>query len=229
MSREAFLRRVRAAVESGRAYRVHPCDEAASRAGYVGAGDDLCARLAAEVGAAGGTAHEVDDLAAARRTLVDLLRRHNAHSALCWRHELLARLGLDELLASLSIERLDYDGLCQLEEPHRRERVLAADVGITSVDFAIAETGTLAMLSRPGQERLASLAPPLHVAVVESRQVIADLLDLFAALDVAGPDALPSNLTLITGPSKTGDIELELTTGVHGPGQWHVVIARRGD
>ena len=61
------------------------------------------------------------------------------------------------------------------------------------------------------------------MAVIEARQIVADLFALFSRYE---HEELPSNLTLITGPSKTGDIELELTTGVHGPGQWHVIIVR---
>jgi L-lactate utilization protein LutC len=101
---------------------------------------------------------------------------------------------------------------------------MAADVGITSVDFAIAETGTLVVCSKMGQERLASLAPPVQIAIVERSQIVPDLMDVF---DGFGADAvnLPSNLVLITGPSKTGDIELQLTTGVHGPGHVHVLVA----
>ena len=106
---------------------------------------------------------------------------------------------------------------------------------------AIAETGTLMVCSRPGQERVASLLPPYHVAIVERRQIVPDLIDAFAMLqqeqmtdvqvpmtnEIRNPQSairnLPSNVTLITGPSKTGDIELQLTTGVHGPGKWRVI------
>ena len=82
------------------------------------------------------------------------------------------------------------------------------------------------MASAPGSERLASLLPPVHVAVIEAAQILPDLFDLFARLQISGHPEMPSNLTLITGPSKTGDIELRLTTGVHGPGEWHVIIIR---
>jgi L-lactate dehydrogenase complex protein LldG len=82
------------------------------------------------------------------------------------------------------------------------------------------------MCSAPGHERMASLVPPAHVAIVEASQIVPDLLDAFAELEKRGVDNLPSNITLITGPSKTGDIELQLTTGVHGPGHWHVVVIR---
>ena len=92
------------------------------------------------------------------------------------------------------------------------------------MDFAVAETGTLAVSAQIGRERLTSLAPPIHIAIVERSQIVPDLFDLFQKLADRGLANLPSNLSCITGPSKTGDIELELTTGIHGPGTWIVVI-----
>ena len=100
-----------------------------------------------------------------------------------------------------------------------RESFFAADVGISGVDHLLAETGSLVVLSRPDQPRSLSLLPPVHIVVAEVGQIVPDLFDLFARLD-----GLPSCLTLITGPSKTGDIELRLVTGVHGPGEVHVVL-----
>jgi L-lactate dehydrogenase complex protein LldG len=115
--------------------------------------------------------------------------------------------------------------------------VFRADVGITGADYAVAESGTIAVFSNPRQPRLASLAPPVHIALIDASQILRTLFDLFDALadkpgclpgettnDRAAGGTLPSNLTLITGPSKTGDIELRLTTGVHGPGHLHVVV-----
>jgi L-lactate utilization protein LutC len=224
MSRETFLARVRQAAHAGRLYRVHAGDEATTDVGYIGAGDDPVARMASEVAAVGGFAHVVEDLATARDTLAAIIRDRQARSALCWQHALLERLQLGELLASLGVERLTHDGLAALPQPQQRAAMLAADIGITSATYAIAETGTLAMASAPGSERLASLLPPVHVAVIEAAQVLPDLFDLFARLQGAGVEHMASNLTLITGPSKTGDIELKLTTGVHGPGAWHVII-----
>ena len=103
--------------------------------------------------------------------------------------------------------------------------MLGVDVCISSVSYAIAETGTLAVMSQPGQERGGSLLGPVHLAVVETSQILPDLFDLFEKLGQR-KEGMPSNLTLITGPSKTGDIELELTTGVHGPGVWYVLIIK---
>ncbi len=224
MTREAFLERVRQATQAGRAYRVAPQGEVTPTTGYVGGGDDVCASFAAEANAVGGQARVVADFDAARLLLSEWLQEKRPASALVWRHDLLAKLRLGELLAELGIAQLDYETLSAMPREARRTTTFAADVGITTADFAIAETGTLAVFARPGQERLASLSPPCHIAVVERRQILPDLFDLFAKLDEAGHDELPSNLTLITGPSKTGDIELQLTTGVHGPGDWRVIV-----
>jgi len=225
MSRETFLERVRQAAQAGRAYRVH-LEEIPANTGYVGGGEDLCRRMADEINEVGGTAHPVDNLAEARQTLNDLLKQYQVKSALCWQHPLLDKLQLADLLAEKKIIPLCYDQLANLEPDEQRKQMLSADIGITSADYAIAETGSLVVCSEPGRERLASLLPPVHVAIIEFDQILPDLFDLIEKLSDAGVDSLPSNLTIITGPSKTGDIELELTTGVHGPGQWHVIVIR---
>lgn len=223
MSRETFLARVKAAAAAGRAHRVHLREHLSERVGPGGAGGDLVERLLQEVDAVGGRAHHAADLDEARRCLEQLLAQYAPRTALCWRHALLDRMGLKEVLNARNISRLDYDGLSPQEQAAQRTQMFQADVGISSVTAAIAETGTLALFSRPGQERLASLLPPVHIAVVEAAQIVSDLFDFFASLQAGEPEQLPSNCTLITGPSKTGDIELTLTTGVHGPGKWHVI------
>jgi L-lactate dehydrogenase complex protein LldG len=221
-ARDAFLATVRQAAIQGRQYRVH-LHPVAEGVGYLGAEGDLCERFAAEVNAVGGETFVVADLAAAGRQLHTLLAEAGARSAVCWKHEVLDRLGLAELLAAPGVTLYDYDQLAALPADERRVRLLACDVGITSCDWAIAETGSLVMCSRPGQERLASLIAPMHIAIALRRQIVPDLIDVFRQLNV---QSLPSNITLITGPSKTGDIELQLTTGVHGPGKWRVIVVR---
>ena len=223
--RESFLARVRQAVEQGCQYRVHlkPVPEGI---GYLGADGDVCARFAAEVNAVGGQALIVNSLEKAAQQLRLLLTEAAARSAVCWQHDVLKRLRLSELLAEQNVRCIDYDQLTQLPPNQQRQRCLDCDVGITSCDWAIAETGTLVMRSLPGQERLASLIAPRHIAIVERTQIVPDLIDATNNLAAAGPDDMPSNVTLITGPSKTGDIELQLTTGVHGPGKWHVIVVQ---
>ena len=223
MSREIFLARVRQAAEAGRAYRVH-LHPVPPEIGYVGADGDLCDKMLAEVDAVGGKAYRVPDLLAARELLAQLLDEAGAKSALCWEHDVLTRMGLAEFLASRGVVRHSYETLSRQDFSAQRAAMLAADICISSVDCAIAETGTLLVCSRPGQERVASLVPLMHVAIVERQQIVPDLLDAFAMLHDRGLENLPSNITLITGPSKTGDIELQLTTGVHGPKHWRVIL-----
>jgi L-lactate utilization protein LutC len=228
MNREAFLARVREAAHQGRAHRVH-LGEIPADVGYVGAGLDKLDRLASEIIGVGGQAHRARDLSEAGQKLKEIICTHSARSALCWEHPLLDRLRLNELVDSLGVRRISYRSLSQLDPASQREQALSAEIGITSATWAIAETGSLAMASDPGSERMASLLPPVHVAIVEPSQVLPDLFDLFARLQHDGLDRLASNIVLITGPSKTGDIELRLTTGVHGPGIWHVIIVESVD
>jgi len=240
MSREAFLERVRQAAKMGQAHRVqlHPVPD---DVGYVGAQGDLCERFAAEVEAVGGMPHMVADLAGARSVLQELLEEISSGlavnavaaiagegsgppAALCWQHELLIQIGLPELLHENGIQRLDYSSLTAMSLEKRRAAMLACQVGITSCNWAIAEAGSLLLYSRTGRERVASLLPPVYVAIVERQQIVPDLIDAIAKRSRGGISQLPSNAVLITGPSKTGDIELQLTTGVHGPGTWHVIV-----
>ena len=97
-----------------------------------------------------------------------------------------------------------------------------ADVGLTACEAAIAETGSLALLSGPGRSRAVSLLPPLHVAVVRRADLVFSMGEFLR--DRAERIAAAANCTFVTGPSRTADIELTLTLGVHGPGAVIVVI-----
>jgi L-lactate dehydrogenase complex protein LldG len=108
-----------------------------------------------------------------------------------------------------------------------REQMAQADIGITGVDYAIAETGTCVLVPRQGVSRVVSLLPPVHVAIVEPHQVYETLDDLFALRRMAfleGEGDMGSYLSLISGPSRTGDIEQTIVIGVHGPTEVHMVI-----
>ena len=98
----------------------------------------------------------------------------------------------------------------------------ASEVGITSADYALADTGTLAMISSASEARLVSLLPMLHVAVVPVERILTGLDELFTRVPL--PADRSSSLVLITGPSRTADIEQILVRGVHGPGQITVII-----
>jgi hypothetical protein len=103
-----------------------------------------------------------------------------------------------------------------------REVCATADVGITSADYALADTGTLVMLSSPREARMISLLPPAHIAVVPRARILTGLDELFSLLP--NPAKSTSSLVLITGPSRTADIEQILVRGVHGPGVFSVVV-----
>jgi L-lactate utilization protein LutC len=159
----------------------------------------------------------------ARDYLAAFIARHQVKSAIYWSHPLLERLQLSQLLAQAGARAVCWWPQAPQAPDAARDAALTAEWGITSVNWAVAETGTLALGARAQQGRLVSLLPPKYLAIVEAAQILPDLFDLFAALEPARHD-LPSNLALVTGPSKTGDIELKLTTGVHGPGEVHLLV-----
>jgi L-lactate utilization protein LutC len=103
-----------------------------------------------------------------------------------------------------------------------RDLCATVDVGITSADYALADTGTLVMIASPAEARLISLLPPAHIAVVPKDRILTGLDELFTLIPM--PADATSSLVLITGPSRTADIEQILVRGVHGPGQLSVVI-----
>ena len=221
--RNAFLARIRDAAARGQAHRVAVNPDASAQAAYVGGGDDLVATFLAEWIAVGGRGERVCGDDAARRYLAAFLEECRPASVIRWRHPLLERIGIDSVLAERQIAVHDWDDLSRASADERWPIAFAADLGVTGVDWAVAETGTLALCSGSGQGRVVSLLPPTFLAIIEPAQIVPDLFDLFAALE-ARKGELPSNLALVTGPSKTGDIELKLTTGVHGPGDVHVLV-----
>lgn len=129
---------------------------------------------------------------------------------------------------SLEVMALDDDERGDALEASRadfRQKVIAADIGITGVDYAIAETGSAVLLPRKGLSRVVSLVPPVHIAVVESGQVLPSLDELFTLRrqDFLEGD-IGSYMNLISGPSRSADIEYQLVTGVHGPGEVHMIL-----
>ena len=98
----------------------------------------------------------------------------------------------------------------------------AAEVGVTGCHGAIAETGSIALLSGPGCSRVVSLLPPLHVALIRPDDLFHGMGDFFAAR--ADRIANAASCTFVTGPSRTADIELSLTIGVHGPGRVVIIV-----
>jgi L-lactate dehydrogenase complex protein LldG len=103
-----------------------------------------------------------------------------------------------------------------------RADLAMAEVGVTGCDAAVAETGSLVMFSAPGRSRAVSLLPPFHIALVERRRLCFSMADVFETYRHRLEGS--ASCTFITGPSRTADIELTLTLGIHGPGRVTIII-----
>jgi L-lactate utilization protein LutC len=215
-TREQMLQRIRDGVlEGNRAGGNPPSIPERGQVGYQGAGADPLARFRETFAAGGGQLHVVDDHAGAVMFVLDLVRSRSIRRLLLGHGEVLDAVPIVEPLRAAGIEIVDVMA--------EREEWFRADMGLSGVDYLIAETGSVVLASRREQPRSLSLLPPLHIAVAERRQLLPDLFDLFSSIAPRSED-LPACLSVITGPSKTGDIELRLVTGVHGPGEIHVVL-----
>jgi L-lactate dehydrogenase complex protein LldG len=103
-----------------------------------------------------------------------------------------------------------------------RQACASAAFGITGVEYALADTGTLVMLASAEEARMISLLPPVHIAVVPRVRILTGLDELLWM--VPHPGRSTSSMVFITGPSRTADIEQILVRGVHGPGEVHVLV-----
>ncbi len=227
-ARDAFLQRVRQAVQAGnRPGAVTPL-EPRGTVGYQGAGPDPVGRFTEACTAAGGRVHVVADGPAAVAKVLELVQALGARKALVGRGPVVDGLGLADRLRAAGLEAVAVDSLAAAD---CRPSFFGADVGVSGVDALLAETGSIVVQTRPAEPRSLSLLPPVHIAVAGRGQLLADLFDLFATFPSVNGEPggllLPSCVVLITGPSKTGDIELRLVTGVHGPGEVHVVLIDR--
>jgi L-lactate dehydrogenase complex protein LldG len=159
--------------------------------------------LLAEIGKLNGVTRRLctrDDLQAA---LADLIRTEQVKKATLWATPDLQVWDVAGRLMALGVE---------LVSPQAGMRAVAeCDLGVTGVDAALPETGTLLLRSSPEKPRVVSLLPRVHLAILPSGALRADLHHAFAEVKGDG------YVVLITGPSRTADIELTLTLGVHGP------------
>jgi L-lactate dehydrogenase complex protein LldG len=140
--------------------------------------------------------------------LKSLVAKQKIHKATIWETPRLRRLGVTEILNSLGVA---------LVSPNANKHEMAqCDLGITEADYLLPETGTLVLKSSFEKPRAVSLLPRIHLAIVRSDMLRADMHQVFA-------EARNQNyLVFITGPSRTADIELTVTLGVHGPKNLYV-------
>jgi L-lactate dehydrogenase complex protein LldG len=123
------------------------------------------------------------------------------------------------------LERLLHLTDLEIEElgiaPNAQD-IFRFDVGISTAQAAIAETGTLVLDSTRERHRLVSLVPPVHIAIIRASQIYRTLGEVLTLIRVT--KQVSPALTFITGPSRTADIELTLAIGVHGPQELYVII-----
>jgi L-lactate dehydrogenase complex protein LldG len=152
-------------------------------------------------------------------------------SVIRWSHPLLDQLNLESLLETQNVPitttaipaGVDID----LEKKEIRRRTVDAFIGVTSADFCLADTATLVLKTRKNQGRAVSLVPSMHVAVIRLDQILADLKELVTLLRWESgqlSEGLTHHMVLISGPSKTADIELVMVHGAHGPRDLVLVV-----
>jgi L-lactate dehydrogenase complex protein LldG len=130
----------------------------------------------------------------------------------CWDTNQIPLPGLAKALAQAGVACVGQDS--------------SVRVGLTGTDAALAATGSLVLSSGNGRYRAASLLPPIHVAIAATSQILPDL-EYWWAQQKAGrlmQMRQASNIVVITGPSRTADIAMQLVMGMHGPRELHIVL-----
>ena len=143
--------------------------------------------------------------------ILDLLG--SERSLLAWDYEFIPLPGLAEAFVERGIQIA-------------QQRDASVRIGITGADAALAATGSLVLLTGEGKPRLASLLPPVHVAVIQRSQILADMETWIAGLRQRGVEDFQNiaGAMIISGPSRTADIAMQLILGMHGPGELHILI-----
>lgn len=186
-------------------------------------GDHITERFAREAVAAGVVLHRPGSREHVVAETLSILRETGGSDILAWDPDDLPIAELGEAVEDAGYQALDAS---LPVEPDARRAMLAdlarARVGLTGAVGGIAETGTVALRSGPGRARLTWLLPPIHIVLLATPFIYPTLAAFF---EVRGNLVTrSSHLALITGPSRTADIELTLTTGVHGPKEVHIVL-----
>jgi L-lactate dehydrogenase complex protein LldG len=184
---------------------------------------EMAEQFSAALTGLSGHVHRASGIEAVAEIIAGLAREHRADAYIGWDDEHLGCAGLAAALAFRGLARVTYD---VSDQPERRGADVQAlggiGLGLTGAHAALADIGGLVLVSGPGRGRLASVLPPVHVAVVDERRLRPSL----AALLREEPRLLDagSNVVIVAGPSRTADIEMTLTHGVHGPKHVHVIL-----
>jgi L-lactate dehydrogenase complex protein LldG len=191
---------------------------------------ELLPKFEAELAKVSGIPHRASNPGELNLILKGILDGSQPASVVLSRNPLLAQLGLGQRLRLLGASVAEWP---QAQEPAKeahdafREECFSATVGITGADWALAETGSLVVTSASEGSQLASLAPPVHVALYRRGQLVESLDDVLERLPIAtdpGDAAAGRSVVFVTGVSRTADIEQILIRGVHGPRELHAIL-----
>jgi L-lactate utilization protein LutC len=205
--RAAFLARIRGRLAGGMpANLAHPLPPSLEAVPLVHSSlldpDDLPGSFVRNARSVRAVVHEVDADVLPTEFLAELVQRHRVRVAVVSReHEAQAAA---KVLEALGVE----------VRPVSKDASAEADLGVTSAVAAIATTGTLVQDAHLTGGRTASLLPPVHLCVLPAARIVPTSAEVLRHL---GQQDLPSNIVLITGPSRSGDIEQTMALGVHGP------------
>lgn len=160
-----------------------------------------------------------------RDIVLHLLRDHGVEQVLAWDFAHIPVAGLEDALHAAGIS-IVHPRLHDERSPEVMQQLNRAGAGISGADAAIAATGTLVLSSGEGKSRIATVLPPIWIAIITDDQLVPRLEDWLAGERQHTMQTIlqRANLAFVTGPSRTGDIEMELILGVHGPGTEYVVI-----
>lgn len=179
--------------------------------------EDPPARFLEELEALGGHGKRVGSVDEARDHVLALAREREAKLLVRWDVEALEELGVDAPLGEAGVDVAVWRDLEDFREVAGR-----ADIGLSTAAWAIAETGSLVLEHGPGRGRTVTLLPPTHVAVVPVDRMLRTVPEAIGKY--AGGEGPPANVSFHTGPSRSGDIEMSIFVGMHGPGDVHVVL-----
>ncbi|MDD5700815.1 MAG: LUD domain-containing protein [Dehalococcoidales bacterium] len=125
----------------------------------------------------------------------------------------------------------DIGGLVATARRLLREKYIAADIGMSGANVFAADTGTMFLIENEGNIRLSTSLPPVHIAVIGMEKLVPTLHDAYKVAEVTWRYAnytVPGYVSMISSPSKTGDIEKVTTYGAHGPKELHVIFLDGG-
>lgn len=175
---------------------------------------DLVVRFSAALTAARGEVHQVEGLESTWLKLEVILEEIGAS-----RIVFNAEDTLDETLLKSVLPQYTWVSADQAAG-NIKEVCLTADAGVTAAKFALADTGSIGIASGENHARLVSLLPPVHIVLLSERVLVADLI----RWEPEQPKDMPSQIVIVSGPSKTADIEQTLVVGAHGPKRLVVII-----